>query len=438
MTAIVGALRSRATGRAAPTDTQLGLSWLLMLRWGAVTGQLVAILVARWALQLDLPFAALLCCAAFTAITNAAIGARASIVQSDGAVFAVLVTDVVVLTVMLALSGGAHNPFTVFYLVHVALAAVLVDARRAWAVVALVTSAFACLSTLATNASAIALGGGSVGAAGAFVAFALAAGFVTHFVGRVSRGLRERDRQRTELEQLARQNERLATLSAFAANAAHELGSPLGTIAVTASELVHAARASGADESFALDAELVRREVARCREILADISARAGESVGEMPVEITPHRVVEILRELMHVESRSHLRLALPEDLEHVSLFAPPKTLAQMLRNLVRNAREAHDVAHVGEPVELRVASREQHVCFHVLDRGAGVPTSVRNSLGEPFVTTKHEQGGLGLGVYLARAYAERTGGTLRHRDRAGGGTDVELRLPRHATRGVR
>ncbi len=103
-----------------------------------------------------------------------------------------------------------------------------------------------------------------------------------------------------------------------------------------------------------------------------------------------------------------------------------------MLHNLVRNAFEAQDEAGVEEPVDVHVVVGAR-LCIHVLDRGPGMPESVRERLGEPFVTTKGDRGGLGLGINLARAYVDRTGGHLLVRRRAGGGTDVELCLVRDA-----
>lgn len=260
--------------------------------------------------------------------------------------------------------------------------------------------------------------------------------FRRYFVGRVSRAIRQRDRRLAEVASLAAQNERLATLSSFSANAAHELGSPLATIGLAAKELALGIRRASPESALASDADLVCREVARCREILADISARAGESVGEMPVRATPPRVVEELRRLMAPALGPHLEVSYAsETSQEASLVAPVKTLALMLHNLIRNAFEAQEEADVPAPVELRIEAGER-LCFHVLDRGAGLTDAVRARLGEPFVTTKAERGGLGLGLYLARSYAERTGGYLQFQARDGGGSDVELCLPRDAVRG--
>lgn len=428
--------RRRRLPTEEETQLQLGLSWLLQLRWGAVVGQLVALILARVVLSLELPYAALLGLVAFTAVTNAALTSVGTPPAATWPLPTVLAVDVVVLTVMLAASGGASNPFTVFFLLHVALAALLLEARLAWSVVALTVVAFAALFVPSQLLALRERDPTSIRVFGIWIAYALAAGFVAYFVGRVSRAIRDRDRRLTEVSNLAAQNERLATLSSFSANAAHELGSPLATIGLAAKELAIGLRRGAPAEALAADAALVGSEVSRCREILAGLSARAGESVGEMPVRTTPARVID---ELVRQTPRAlveRLRVLYGDEASRTaSVVVPSKTLAQMLHNLIRNAFDAQEDADVDEPVVLRIDAGER-LCFHVLDRGAGIPPQIRERLGEPFVTTKADRGGLGLGVYLARAYAERTGGYLRCGARSEGGADVELCLPRDALRG--
>lgn len=434
-----GAVVAQRRHARVDTEAQLGLSWLLKLRWGAVGGQVVSLVVAQAILELELPYVPLLALVAFTGVSNAVLSMMLdkTAAASTWRLPAVLALDVVVLTAMLAASGGASNPFTVFFIVHVALAALLLEARLAWSVVSLTVVSFAALFVLPAQRLVFHdHGPWSTHLMGMWVAYFLAAGFVAYFVGRVSRAIRERDRRLAEIASLAAQNERLATLSAFSASAAHELGSPLATIGLAAKELAIALRRGSVSDVLVADAELVCREVARSRQILADISARAGESVGEMPVCATPPRVMNELRSLMSPSLSAHIQVSYDcEASRHARLVAPVKTLAQMLHNLIRNAFDAQEDADVRSPVVLRIEANER-LCFHVLDRGAGPPDDVLARLGEPFVTTKADRGGLGLGVYLARAYAERTGGHLLFRAREGGGSDVELCLPLDALRG--
>jgi two-component system sensor histidine kinase RegB len=415
------------------SDRALGLPFLVRLRWGALFGQIAALAVARFALGAHLPWGLLCCVLALGALTNALVTRVPRFARHEHAVPALLVVDVVSLTIVLGVSGGAANPFTVFFLVEVALASLLLPPRTSWALALLSIAGFGSLFLVG--------GPGEVGAShahcapwsqhlvGMWIAYALSASFVAHFVGRVSHAIRERDRQRAEIDHMAAQNERLATLSSFSANAAHELGTPLATIGLAAKELARAATQRELGSAVVSDAELIGREVARCRAILAELTSRAGESIGEMPVRTSPARVVSELRARLSraISTELVVEFSGPQA-EHSVVVAPACTLAQMLANLVRNAHDAHQEAGVDAPVRLRV-DVDDRVGFHVLDEGGGLPASVEARLGEPFVTTKPGLGGLGLGIYLARTFADRVGGQLRFVRRPGGGTDAGLFL---------
>jgi two-component system, sensor histidine kinase RegB len=406
---------------------QVGLAWLLRLRWGAVGGQSIALLFAALVLGFELPYTFLVTLIVLTASSNAALTLWRGAATREGTLPVVLTFDVMVLTAMLANSGGASNPFVAFYIVHVALAALLLKPRLAWSVVSSTMLMFAALFVLPSTTPLLQM---APHLFGTWIAYVLSAAFVAYFVGQVSLALRERGQRAAELSRLTAQNERLASLSSFSANAAHELGTPLSTIALASRELAIGLERGSEATSLVDDADLIRKEAGRCRDILASLSARAGESMGEMPLSTTPEAVVAcVLRELPRSYAE-RLRVTYEGD-SRSPFVAPRDTLARMLQNLIRNAYEAQEEAGVDQPVELRVeCSRE--LCFHVLDRGAGPEAAIRARLGEPFVTTKGARGGLGLGLYLARAYAERSDGHLAFSPRAGGGSDFELRLARH------
>jgi two-component system sensor histidine kinase RegB len=455
------------------------------MRWFGVLGQLGAVLVAWGILRADLPFALLLALIAASAVSNGAlalhVGARtsaarpAALAPATTVVFGVLVVDVALLTAILLASGGPANPFTIFYAVHVAVAALLLRPALAWAMVALTTAGFGALFFLPAHplSGRIPLWGWSLHLGGMWVSYALAAGFVASFVGRVAAAIRERDRARADADRLARQNERLATLTAFSAAAAHELGSPLGTIALAAAEAARRLeRSPGADPAVVEDVALVRAEVARCRAILADIASRAGESTGEMPETLGAPELATALREALAPGARALVEVAVEPGAPAVRV--PPRTAVRMVHNLVRNALDAHERAASGRAaregvapardardpdaavggagalggdpdpgtgafagagslprvlVTLRPGAAGRALEVAVADRGPGMPAEVRARVGEPFLSTG-PGGGLGLGLYLARSFAERLGGTLTLDDRPGGGTIARLRLP--------
>lgn len=422
----------------AETEQGLGITWLRKLRWGAVFGQALAIAVAWVGFELELPYALLLGFVAFTALGNVALSFVPS--RADRGLFlpAVLFADVLVLTAFLAYSGGAANPFTVFFLVHVALSSVLLEPRLTWALVLLTVLGFGSLFLMPSEPDMMMHHHHqeqpwSAHLVGMWVAYALAASFVAYFVGKVSRAIRDRDQKLAAIAKLAMQNERLAALSSFSASAAHELGSPLATIGLAAKELRLGLDADKSRAELTADAELVCREVARCRQILAGLSSRAGETVGEMPAPTTAGALVSELERLLPGRAAERIRFEFTDEASsRAPIVAPVHTLTQLLHNLVKNALEAQEETGNPERVEVRFSVADR-LKIHVLDRGRGVPDELRGRLGEPFVTSKSERGGLGLGIYLVSCYAERTRGSLSFRERSGGGSEVELDLPPNA-----
>jgi two-component system sensor histidine kinase RegB len=423
-------------------DLELGLAWFLRLRWGAVGVQLALLAIARFALQVRLPLEWMLALTTLTAMTNVLVSRFERARAYSWTLPGLLAGDVLLLTLVLALSGGPTNPFSVFFLVHVALAAVLLDARASWSLVALTTLAFGSLFLLPAANVHHDHAAMQNHLLGMWVAYILASAFVAYFVGEVSKAVRARDRRLATIASLVAQNERLATLSAFSANAAHELGTPLATIGLAANETLRSLQRQNAAGELVGDIELICHEVRRCKEILSSLAARAGDVEGEMPVSTTPAAVIDELRKLASPMHWRELDVSFDKTTTaNAPLVAPPKTLAQMLLNLVQNAFDAQ----AGQPnvsVELRVERRatSQNALgsaffFHILDRGPGLAELVRERLGAPFVSTKTDGGGLGLGIFLARAYAERTGGELTFEPREPCGLDVTLRVSNNALR---
>lgn len=384
----------------------IAATWLSHMRWHAVGGHTLAILVARFALHMELPVVKLLACVGVLAASNVLLALRAPRV-GGGSLLGVLAFDVGVLTVELALSGGASHPFAAFYLVQVLLGGLLVSGRGAVAITALAIAARASLG----------------GPDGGIVAFAILAAFTAAITGRLARALRAHHVDLLRKQRIAAHAEKLASLSTLAAGAAHELGSPLGTITVAAEELD--GLIVDAPLEAIEDARVIREEVGRCREIVHRMNARAGQLLGELPETTTTGAILADLRAQAPAAERD--RLVVEGDADAV-VECPARGLVRILGNLVANALQASSGTVV---VSARpVADRVQ---FVVEDRGEGIPPEVRGRLGEPFVTTKPPGQGMGLGLFLSFAFAELCAGRLELAPREGGGTSAVLELPRHA-----
>jgi two-component system sensor histidine kinase RegB len=259
--------------------------------------------------------------------------------------------------------------------------------------------------------------------AGMWLALAATATVIAFFVTGLTRTLARRERELADVRQLASRHERLASLTTLAAGAAHELATPLASIAVAARELERAAGSIG-DAGVCDDARLIRSQVERCRFILDQMSGRASQEWVEAPALVGVADVLTQVRDALEADRAQRLETAVPLDLQVRTVRAG---LMQALLNLVRNA---FDASAPDGMVRLEAVRLEHTVEFRVEDRGAGMAADVLARAGEPFFTTKAPGAGYGLGLFLARLFAERHGGTLAMSSSPGRGTTALLRIP--------
>ncbi len=410
----------------------INFRWLLALRWGAIAGQIVTIAVARGGMEIPLPLVPLAAIVAVEIATNLAAMAWSGSGRPvrEATLAALMLADVVLLTGLLALTGGPFNPFSCLYLVNIALAAVVLHPRWTWT---LVTVSLACFGTLFAQP-----GFGSVAAPdvgheahfrmhlrGMWVAFGVAAVFIVYFVQRVTRALAARDAELAAIQARTARHERLAALATLAAGAAHELATPLSTIAVAAKELERQLAAGGHALDATEDARLIREQVERCRGILELMAADAGASAGEA---IVPLRIADVLAEALEgCPDRVHVRARTDDGRLDGTVRAPRRALVRAVRGLIENAVHA---SRPGGAIAVSVRPGAGAWRLEVRDDGAGMPPDVLARAGEPFFTTKAPGAGMGLGLFLARATAERLGGALELSSRPGAGTTVEMILP--------
>jgi two-component system sensor histidine kinase RegB len=422
------------TGVAAFLSTPaITLRWVLRLRWGAVAGQIATILGTRFIFGLALPIVPLAAIITATALSNVALVRWMRLPRSvaPSLVASVLAWDTLSLGGLLFFTGGPFNPFSVLFLVQITIAALVLGLRYASTIVVLSVVTYALLFfnnvPLAGTEHMHHAGSNafSVHLQGMFVALTLAAILIAYFVTRVARALHERDAQLADAQRLAAVNERLASLSTLAAGAAHELGTPLATIAVASKELLRAAEHVQGAAELRDDARLIREQVDRCRDIVQQLSARSGATPGEAP------ELVDIGHLIGELESRldeaHRARLDVRGDTTE-PIRVPWRGLAQALGSLVKNAFDATE--EPGARVVLTVEASAHQARFSVIDRGRGIRPEELPRVGEPFYTTKEPGGGMGLGVFLARAFADRLGGRVALSSEPGRGTRAVIELP--------
>jgi two-component system sensor histidine kinase RegB len=391
-----------------------------------MVGQVVTILTVQHGMAIELPLKPLFALIAVAFATNLTALYWTGGQSERFAAPALMILDTIILTALLYFTGGPFNPFSFLYLVQIALAAVVLPSRYTWTLVVLSLSGSAFLFFRYRELALMRASHEEhmrIHLIGMWVAFGVAAAFIVYFLRRITRALARRDAELVLARHLAARQERMASLATLAAGTAHELATPLSTIAIAARELDRELLASVDPEAARNDARLIRQQVQRCRAILDRMSMRGGEFAGECVAEVD---IGAMLREATtELSPQPAIRIELPG--ERLVCSAPPKALTMAVQNLLKNAQDA---SHGDDEVVLRATRTGATVLIEVSDRGQGMTAEVLDRVGEPFFTTKPAGSGMGLGLFVSRSMVERLGGHLRIASRPHEGTRVSVELP--------
>ncbi len=408
-----------------------GLHWLIRLRWLALAGQIAICLLAAFVLKIGLAWEVLIGCMGVTAATNltAQLFSRQTGLREPVLCAALLVLDTVTLTVMLYWSGGSHNPFTAFYLLHITIGAILLTPAWTWTGVALCGICYGLLFRsplqLGSLQGASCCGNFDFHLQGMLLAMVVVGAFIAFFVGKLKSALLRREQELNDTRIRGIRHERFASLATLAAGVAHEMATPLGTIAIASADIEHHACGNCHQEGCLKDAQLIRSEVERCRRVLENLGERTTDGVGDPPELFAIRDIPQMLTNYLKPEYHRRTRAEIAGSTD--TLFAPRTTLLQALAILIKNACEASDE---DTPVFLTIRDAGKTISFLVEDRGEGMSPPTLERAGEPFFTTKKPGFGMGLGLFLARTFAERMRGTLDIFSTPGQGTRVRLAFP--------
>ncbi|WP_255368933.1 ATP-binding protein [Polaromonas sp. OV174] len=400
---------------------------LVQLRWLAVFGQLATIVVVHFGFGIELPLQPMLAVLAGLVVFNVAslLRWRSSPKVSNSEMFVALLVDVAMLTAQLYLSGGASNPFSFLFLLQVTLSAVLLQAWSVWAMVSITAACFALLAVFGRPLPLpldLELGLASPHIQGLLICFVLNASLVVIFIARINRNLRERDAHLASLRQRAVEEEHIVRMGLLASGAAHELGTPLSTLAVILGDWRHMP-AFTSDPELEQEIAEMQAQLIRCKAIVSGILLSAGEARGESSKKTS---ICAFLDELVQEWRTSRpvisfdYKNAVLEDLPMVSESA----LKQMICNVLDNALEA-------SPHYLSLeATRDAHtLTLTVTDAGPGFSPRMLAQLGKPYQSSKGRAGG-GLGLFLVVNVARTLGGGVTASNRREGGAVVTITLP--------
>ena len=353
----------------------------------------------------------------------------------------VLVVDLLSLTGLLYSTGGPNNPFQLFFFVNLSLCALLLDRNWTLAINALTVLCFAGLLIHHQPLPPLDLGfrpleKGSelkLQHLGALVAFSTCSGVIVYFMTRLTGELAEHQAAVLEAEAVQARSEKIEALGTLAAGAAHELATPLSTIAVVAKDVEQAIEEQSASvPEFAdvvEDVQLIRNQLTRCRVILDRMAGHAGETIGESFQQCSIRQLSDITIDGLTEPGR--VQLSLPADSDDLTVFVPLDGLSQALRCLIQNAIDADPS---DRPVLVGITREPQPSGlvweWEIRDQGIGMSTEQLGRVSEPFFTTKPPGKGMGLGVFLAQNVITRLDGTLKFDSSPGHGTCVTIHLP--------
>ena len=402
----------------------------MRLRWAAILGQSAVIAYVQWQLAIPLPLEALAVILTLELATNLGtqLWLRREPPVTELAVLVSMALDITFFSGLLYFTGGPMNPFSFLYLVHIALGALVLPARYTWMLVVASVGASAGLFLTHVPLDMHSGPGGhrahmDLHLRGMWVAFAVAAAFIVYFLHRVTRALANRESELRRAQAVAARSERLAAMATLAAGAAHELATPLSTIAVIAKELERSA--APIDESLLADAKLIREQVNRCRDILGQMAGGAGQPLGEVAETSSAEAVVRAA--VTGLQRPDRVRIDWEGDARTRELVVPVRATAQALRNVLKNGLDA---SGEHQDVLLSVSYASDVLRMDVQDAGSGMTPEVLARVSEPFFTTKEPGSGMGLGLFLTRSVIELLGGSVDIESQVGKGTRVRVTLP--------
>ncbi len=401
-------------GDAAIRRGHLRARTLVAARWMVVFGEGLVLIAMRLGLGDPAPYAACVMVIAAGVLANAAtawIWPKQKVL-GDGQAVAQLSFDILQISALLVLVGGAANPFALVLIAPVTLAAATLPSRALWFLGGLASAASLVLAFFAldypsvlpeprlTDNYRIASGVANV------CGIALIASFVRQSVVEAARMALALDVTQTVLAR----EQRLSALGGLAAAAAHELGTPLATISIVAKELARDAPTRAVKD----DAELLIAQAERCRDILRRLAATPDKATDEIHERLS-------LRQLLQEVIKPHSGVAPEVRVEAIvsgakGIRAPDiRRLPEIIHALTSFVENAVDFA----ASEILVSARFDalSITIEVRDDGPGFSPEILGRLGEPYVTTRPgAEGsrtghvGMGLGFFIAKTLLERTG----------------------------
>lgn len=411
------------------------LKSLFVFRSAVLASELIVIGLAVFWLDVVLPIQSMLSVIAIYAMFNVMVwvGLHKGASVSANKFFLHLVIDVLALAALLYFAGGSSNPFVSLFLLPLVIVAATLPKRYVWAMAAVTLICYTLLMVINVPLTQEMAGhdhGGHAmqGAAdnfgrhvlGMWFSFLLGVGLILFFVVTMADALRQRDKKLAEAREKNLRDEHMVALGTLAAGAAHELGTPLGTMAVLTREMELEYRQQ---PDLVEKIEILRSQVDRCKTTLGQISASAGQMKAESGRSVdVEHYLQQCLARWQEMHPDTTVSVSLNGS-DPTPVIVVDETLNQAIINVLNNASDASP-----EKIEMKANWSHSELSLEILDFGEGLSQAAMEELGKPFFTTKKD--GHGLGFYLAQAVVHRLGGEVKASNHKQGGACIHIRLP--------
>jgi len=402
-------------------------STLVTIRWFAVAGQTITVLALKYGMQFNIELSytlpIILVSVAFN--LNLSLKSHFHTRLSEAQALKHLLYDQASLGALLFMTGGLSNPFVILLLVPSSVSASILNRKRTYffLTISLLISLILAFSPVPLPWEGMPPNFDKVLLLGAWVALTVSTIFMTLYMARVAREVRVRDRALAATQQALANEQKLAALGALAAATAHELGTPLGSILLIARERLNKSHKGSVEHQDLSD---LVHETERCRDILSRISRQ--DTGDEEHLKWQPMEA--ICREAAAPHEDRGIKVIYRSSDEQQPLIERRPELIQALRNIIENA-----VGYAEDNVTVEITVGENDLDVTVVDDGPGFTPEILKRIGEPYLTSRKpkpgKDGGMGLGVFIAKTLVERTGGAINFSTLKQGGAGVTLKWPR-------
>ncbi|OIP98649.1 MAG: hypothetical protein AUK35_10475 [Zetaproteobacteria bacterium CG2_30_46_52] len=451
------------TAKQSSAITAAHLQKLFMFRNIVIIIALLVVTLAVSNLHMDVPLTKMLMLLAAYVLFNIMMWLRPFFGQMDPThlFFIQLIVDVCALTAMLYLSGGASNPFVSLFLLPLVIVAAMLPKPYIWSMAMITIAGYGFLMTTTHTMPGMhpthsmtmnhtssptdldmaklhmpdmavpqTITRGEIAAMdthilGMWFSFLFSVAVVLFFIVSMAETLRQREKTLHEINEKSLRDAHVVALGTLAAGAAHELGTPLATMAVLTKEMQ---REYTNQPALLQQIDILRSQVNRCKTTISQLSVSAGHmrADGGKAVDFLAY-FKQCIHDWQTTRPQTHCHFIVSNEEPSPSIVVD-ETLTQALLNLLDNAAEASP-----ERIEVYLSWSNTAIHIHIRDFGAGVNAEILPSLGKPFLSTK--QHGQGLGYYLAKAVFDRLGGHISINNHKECGAYVDINLPLLALR---